>query len=95
MYRIPLVFTPQPEGGYTVTSPALPELFTEGDTLNKISDEDLLAIISHGGPALNRSPLMPPYGYTLSKSDIQALISYIRIVSDPPYQAFGEVYAQK
>ena len=69
--------------------------FTEGDTLNKISDADLLAIISHGGPALNRSPLMPPYGYTLSKSDIQALISYIRIVSDPPYHAFGEVYAQK
>jgi len=33
MYRIPLVFTPQPEGGYTVTSPALPELLTEGDTL--------------------------------------------------------------
>ncbi len=72
-----------------------PHPFTEGDTLNKISDEDLLAIITHGGPALNRSPLMPPYGYTLSKSDIQALISYIRIVSDPPYQAFGEVYAQK
>jgi len=72
-----------------------PHPFTEGDTLNKISDEDLLAIITHGGPALNRSPLMPPYGYTLSKSDIQALISYLRIVSDPPYQAFGEVYAQK
>jgi antitoxin HicB len=33
MYRVPLVFTPQPEGGYTVTSPALPELLTEGDTL--------------------------------------------------------------
>ena len=35
MYRIPLVFTPQPEGGYTVTSPALPELLTEGDTLEE------------------------------------------------------------
>jgi len=33
LYRIPLVFTPQPEGGYTVTSPVLPELITEGDTL--------------------------------------------------------------
>ena len=32
MYRIPLLFTPQPEGGYTVTSSALPELITEGDT---------------------------------------------------------------
>jgi antitoxin HicB len=35
LYRIPLVFTPQPEGGYTVTSPALPELLTEGETLEE------------------------------------------------------------
>jgi antitoxin HicB len=33
--RLPLVFTPQPEGGYTVTCPALPELITEGDTLEE------------------------------------------------------------
>ena len=31
--RIPLVLEPQPEGGYTVTSPLLPELITEGDTI--------------------------------------------------------------
>jgi antitoxin HicB len=35
MYRVPLVFSPQPEGGYTVTSPVLPELLTEGDTLEE------------------------------------------------------------
>jgi len=72
-----------------------PHPFTEGDTLNKMSDADLVAIISHGGAALNKSPLMPPWGYTLSKSDIAALISYIRAVADPPYQAGGLVYAQK
>ena len=33
MARIPLVLNPQPEGGYTVTSPLLPELTTEGDTI--------------------------------------------------------------
>ncbi len=32
-YKLPLVFEPQPEGGFTVTSPLLPELVTEGDTL--------------------------------------------------------------
>ena len=31
--RIPLTLEPQPEGGYTVTSPLLPELITEGDTV--------------------------------------------------------------
>ena len=34
-YKIPLVLTPQPEGGYTVTSPLLPELVTEGDALDE------------------------------------------------------------
>ena len=34
-YRIPLVFIPQPEGGFTVTCPVLPELLTEGDTLEE------------------------------------------------------------
>jgi mono/diheme cytochrome c family protein len=72
-----------------------PHPFTEGDTLNKMSDADLVAIISHGGPALNKSALMPPYGYTLSKSEIEALIAYIRLISDPPYHASGTVYAQK
>jgi mono/diheme cytochrome c family protein len=72
-----------------------PHPFTEGDTLNKMSDAELMAIISHGGPALNKSALMPPYGYTLSKTEIEALISYIRLISDPPYHASGMVYAQK
>lgn len=34
-YKIPLVLTPQPEGGFTVTSPLLPELLTEGDTVEE------------------------------------------------------------
>jgi antitoxin HicB len=34
VYRVPLVLTPQPEGGFTVTSPALPGLVTEGDSLD-------------------------------------------------------------
>jgi antitoxin HicB len=34
-YKVSLVLTAQPEGGYTVTSPALPELVTEGDTVEE------------------------------------------------------------
>jgi len=32
--KLPLVFEAQAEGGFTVTSPALPELITEGDSLD-------------------------------------------------------------
>jgi antitoxin HicB len=35
-YKIPLLLTPQPEGGFTVTCPLLPELVTEGDTVDEV-----------------------------------------------------------
>jgi antitoxin HicB len=35
LYKVPLVLAPQPEGGFTVTSPLLPELVTEGDTVEE------------------------------------------------------------
>jgi mono/diheme cytochrome c family protein len=72
-----------------------PHPFTEGETLNKMSDADLTSIIQHGGPALNRSALMPPYGNTLNAADVRALIAYIRAVADPPYEPAGTVYARK
>jgi mono/diheme cytochrome c family protein len=72
-----------------------PHPFTEGETLNKMTDADLIAIIQHGGPALNRSALMPPYGNTLSAADVRSLISYIRAVADPPYEPSGTVYSRK
>ena len=36
--KIPLNLEPQPEGGYTVTSPVLPELITEGDSIEEIRE---------------------------------------------------------
>ena len=55
LYKIPLVLDPQPEGGYIVTCPLLPELITEGDTaqeaLGNIPDalEALLDAYQHLG----------------------------------------------
>lgn len=34
--RLPLVLELQPEGGFTVTSPLVPELITEGDSLEEV-----------------------------------------------------------
>jgi antitoxin HicB len=36
IYRLPLVLEPQPEGGYTITCPLIPELITEADTLDDV-----------------------------------------------------------
>jgi mono/diheme cytochrome c family protein len=72
-----------------------PHAFADGATLNKMSDAELTSIILHGGSALNRSALMPPYGNTLSAADVRAIISYTRAVADPPYEPAGTVYARK
>ena len=35
--RLSIILSPQPEGGYTVTCPVLPELATEGDTVDAVA----------------------------------------------------------
>ncbi len=56
-YKIPLVLEPQPEGGYTVTSPLLPELVTEGDTVDEAmaNVKDALAAVIEAYQDLGRS----------------------------------------
>lgn len=57
IYKLPLVLTPQPEGGYTVTSPVLPELVTEGDSMEEALDHlrDALQAVVEIYEDLNRS----------------------------------------
>jgi antitoxin HicB len=47
LHRLPLLLSPQPEGGFTVTSPLLPELVTEGDTVDEAlaNVQDALAAV--------------------------------------------------
>jgi antitoxin HicB len=54
--KIPLVLAPQPEGGYTVTSPLLPELITEGNTIDEAmaNVKDALAAVIEAYEELGR-----------------------------------------
>ena len=56
LYRIPLVLAPQPEGGYTVTSPLLAELVTEGDSADEAlaNVKDALAAVVEAYSDLGR-----------------------------------------
>jgi antitoxin HicB len=60
LLKVPLVLTPQPEGGYRVTSPLLPELVTEGDSVEDALDNvrDALAAVVEAYQDLGR-PLPP------------------------------------
>ena len=35
-YRVPITLTPAEDGGFVVTSPVIPELMTDGDTIEEI-----------------------------------------------------------
>ena len=50
IYKLPLVLEPQPEGGYVVTCPLLPELITEGEDVQDAlqNANDALAAIMDG-----------------------------------------------
>ncbi len=71
-----------------------PHQFSDGATLNRISDTDLLNMITRGGPALGKSPQMPGYASTLKPVEIKAVLSYMRAVADPPYQSPGVKYGK-
>ena len=64
-FKIPLVLVPQPEGGFTVTSPLLPELLTEGDTADEAvaNVRDALAAVielyEETGRALPQTAMVP------------------------------------
>ena len=60
IYKLPLVLEPQPEGGYVVTCPFLPELITEGDNIPDAlqNANDALAASVEALKGLNR-PLPP------------------------------------
>jgi antitoxin HicB len=68
LYRVPLIFAPQPEGGYTVTSPVLPELITEGDTIEEAyaNAQDALSAVlelyAEQHRALPSGMTLPPSG---------------------------------
>jgi mono/diheme cytochrome c family protein len=85
--------TPERVSNFDNLTPA-PHLYADGATYNRFSDADLLNIITHGGPALGKSPQMPAYGSTLKPAEIKALISYIRAMADPPYQISGVQYGK-
>jgi mono/diheme cytochrome c family protein len=77
--------TPERVSNFDNLAPPAPHQFTDGNSLNQMSDDDLIKIIADGGPALGKSPQTPAYRGTLTATEIKALVAYLRAVADPPY----------
>lgn len=85
--------TPERVSNFDNLSPA-PHQFTDGATLNRISDADLINIVTYGGLSVGKSPQNPAYGATLKPAEIRAVAAYIRAIADPPYQTPGVKYGK-
>ena len=60
--------------------PVSPRNFTNAAEMNKLSDADIKNVILDGGPSMSKSPMMPPWGKTLSEAEVDGLIKHLRVL---------------
>jgi mono/diheme cytochrome c family protein len=55
--------------------------WTNPGVMKQWSDEEIVAIITKGGKAVNSSPVMPPFQGKLTDAQIQDLLAFIRTLA--------------
>lgn len=63
-----------------------PRDHTDGKYMNTLKNEYLTKVVKQGGPAVGKSPLMPPWGASLNDEQILNVIAYVRSLAVPAYK---------
>jgi mono/diheme cytochrome c family protein len=63
-----------------------PASHADGSYMNNLSNEHLFTVIKEGGPAVGKSPLMAPWGGSLSDEQVWDVVAFVRTLADPPYE---------
>lgn len=58
--------------------PVSPRNFTSAEEMNKLTDADIRNVVLDGGPAASKSPMMPPWGKTLTDAEVDGLVKHLR-----------------
>lgn len=58
--------------------PVTPRSFTNAVEMGKLTDADIINVIREGGPIVGKSPMMPPWGKTITEDDMKALLAKLR-----------------
>ena len=58
--------------------PVTPRTFTSAKEMDKLTDADVKNVIMDGGPSASKSPMMPPWGKTLTEAQVDGLVKYLR-----------------
>jgi mono/diheme cytochrome c family protein len=70
--------------------PVKPANHTDGSVMNPLSDKFLLDIISKGGSAVGKSPMMPGWGGQFKENQLRDIVAYVRSIAVPPYSPPGK-----
>ena len=71
----------------TAKLPVTPRNLTDGRDMAQFADEDMVRTITRGGGASDLSPIMPPWGNTLSAEEIRDLVKVEKL---PPQTLKGK-----
>lgn len=63
-----------------------PAAFSDSAFMAGLKDSTALEAIRDGGPAVGKSAAMPPYGHTLSASEIADVWNYARSLASPKHE---------
>lgn len=59
-----------------------PRDFTDSEWQKSVTDEHIAKVTKEGGQAAGLSPLMPPWGQSLSDADVENVVAYVRTLDD-------------
>ena len=74
-------------GPVSASLPVKPGNHSDGTRMNVLTDTYLFAIVKQGGPAVQKSQMMPPWGTQLKDQQIWDVIAYMRSLAVPRYKA--------
>jgi mono/diheme cytochrome c family protein len=74
------------DGPAATALPVKPANHSDGTVMNQLPDKFLTEIISKGGRAVGKSPIMLAWGGQFNEKQIRAIVAYIRSLAEPPYR---------
>jgi mono/diheme cytochrome c family protein len=62
-----------------------PAKHSDGAYMNALTDAHIEKVIKEGGASVGKSPLMAPWGATLSDAQVKDVMAFVRSLAQPPY----------
>ena len=75
------------DGPLAATLNPKPAKHCDGTVMNPLTDDFIFKVIKMGGASVGKSPLMAPWGGSLSDAQIVDVVAYVRTqATNPPYK---------